>query len=263
QPVELVELRGTVEVLGELVDEQQRAVDLAGAVARPAEHVRRDRAGDQLEGDDEEQGQPDPDAAQLDRQPEHEQHEPEHLGLGRRVHACQQVGEAQDAQPRDERQERPAEEQDGGDDVEHGVEHQRSSPLCSRSSTPSRSSRSTSTDTMTVPPSSSSAETSASAARSAMMCSSSSRVRMRPSSPVSATANRAIAVEPMKPTSARTTSTGTRSVRRVAAAMRVTTPMSTAVVTSRPRMRSNMLGPRSTRVRAATAAARRTSRQTM
>src|SRR5690606_16488326 len=257
EPVELVELLGPLEVLGDLVDDEQRVVDLAGAVAGPAQHVRGDRPRHQLERDDEQQGDPRGDAAQLDPQAEHEEHEAEHLRLGRRVHAGEQVGEADDAEARDEGEQRPADEQEPGDDVEDGVGGHRSLLRCSSSS-------SASTETMTDPLSSSSSASgpsSCAASRCERMSSSSSLVRMRPSSADSAAANRAMETEPMKPTRARTMSTGTRSPRLVAAAMIATVPMRTAVVTSTPRMRSNMLGPRSTRDSAMRAAASRMTKQ--
>ncbi len=161
-------------VARELVDDEQVGADLARAVPGTTDHVRRDGRREELEHDDEEQRRDGTPRAQPQAQAREHEDQPEDLGLRRGVHARQEVGEPHDADARGEREERAAQEEDGGDDVGDRVPqaggrvHQRTSPSgappwCSPSTAASRSDSSASR-------------------RAASSAAISSAVRMRPSS---------------------------------------------------------------------------------
>jgi len=108
----------------ELVGDEQVAVDVAVAVRRPTDHVRRDRRREHLEHEhDEERG----DRAQrvlVERDRAEDQQQPEDLRLRRGVHARQGVGEAQEAHAGRQGQQRARQQHDRGGDVVGGVHHE-------------------------------------------------------------------------------------------------------------------------------------------
>jgi hypothetical protein len=92
-----------------------------GPVRRTADHVRRDRNGEQLEADDEDDRAGRGEARVADRDGQHHADQAEDLRLGPRVHPREEVVEAHQADGGDQGQQRSDDQEHGREDVEHGT----------------------------------------------------------------------------------------------------------------------------------------------